>query len=164
MKGRRWWNNIFKVFEPKILYTIYACVLSWFGYICSLWFFATLWTGARQAPLSMGFSRQGYWSGWPGPPLCKVKIFFESENWLDPFSNYNWRPLSPGDLKKRKRESKSEGERPERKPLPHAFPRALSRTGHRVTCCSRTSCQEALTIHRAWGQWSHPHKKEGNAT
>ena len=25
--------------------------------------FATLWTVAPQAPLSMGFSRQGYWSG-----------------------------------------------------------------------------------------------------
>ena len=25
--------------------------------------FATLWTIARQAPLSMGFSRQEYWSG-----------------------------------------------------------------------------------------------------
>ena len=25
--------------------------------------FATLWTVAHQAPLSMGFSRQGYWSG-----------------------------------------------------------------------------------------------------
>ena len=24
--------------------------------------FATLWTVARQAPLSMGFSRQDYWS------------------------------------------------------------------------------------------------------
>ena len=29
--------------------------------------FATLWTGARQAPLSMGFSRQEYWSGLPFP-------------------------------------------------------------------------------------------------
>ena len=29
---------------------------------------ATLWTVARQAPLSMGFSRQGYWSGLPCPP------------------------------------------------------------------------------------------------
>ena len=36
--------------------------------------------------------------------------------------------------------------------------------GAQVTCCSRASCQVALTIHRAWGQWSHPHKKEGNAT
>ena len=29
--------------------------------------FATLWTVARQAPLSMGFSRQEYWSGLPFP-------------------------------------------------------------------------------------------------
>ena len=28
----------------------------------------TLWTAARQAPLSMGFSRQEYWSGSPCPP------------------------------------------------------------------------------------------------
>ena len=30
--------------------------------------FATLWTVAHQAPLSMGFSRQEYWSGLPFPP------------------------------------------------------------------------------------------------
>ena len=30
--------------------------------------FATLRTVARQAPLSMGFSRQEYWSGLPFPP------------------------------------------------------------------------------------------------
>ena len=28
----------------------------------------TLWTVARQAPLSMGFSRQEYWSELPCPP------------------------------------------------------------------------------------------------
>ena len=28
---------------------------------------ATLWTAALQAPLSMGFSRQDYWSGLPFP-------------------------------------------------------------------------------------------------
>ena len=28
----------------------------------------TLWTVARQAPLSMGFSRQESWSGLPCPP------------------------------------------------------------------------------------------------
>ena len=28
---------------------------------------ATLWTAAPQAPLSMGFSRQEYWSGLPFP-------------------------------------------------------------------------------------------------
>ena len=30
--------------------------------------FATLWTVVHQAPLSMGFSRQEYWSGLPCPP------------------------------------------------------------------------------------------------
>ena len=29
---------------------------------------ATPWTVAHQAPLSMGFSRQEYWSGLPCPP------------------------------------------------------------------------------------------------
>ena len=34
--------------------------------------FVTLWTVAHQAPLSMGFSRQEYWSGLPCPPLGDV--------------------------------------------------------------------------------------------
>ena len=29
--------------------------------------YVTLWTVAHQAPLSMGFSRQDYWSGLPFP-------------------------------------------------------------------------------------------------
>ena len=29
--------------------------------------FTTPWTAAHQAPLSMGFSRQEYWSGLPFP-------------------------------------------------------------------------------------------------
>ena len=29
----------------------------------------TLWTIAHQVPLSIGFSRQEYWSGLPCPPL-----------------------------------------------------------------------------------------------
>ena len=42
-----------------------ACVLS---HLSPVRLSATLWTVARQAPLSMGFSRQEYWSGWPCPP------------------------------------------------------------------------------------------------
>ena len=34
------------------------------GYGCV---FATLWTVAYQAPLSMRFPRKEYWSGWPFP-------------------------------------------------------------------------------------------------
>ena len=33
-----------------------------------VWLFAALWAVARQAPLSMGFSRQEYWGGWLCPP------------------------------------------------------------------------------------------------
>ena len=32
-----------------------------------VWLFATLWTVAHQAPLSLEFSRQEYWSGLPFP-------------------------------------------------------------------------------------------------
>ena len=32
-----------------------------------VWLFVTLWTVAHQAPLSLGFSRQEYWSGLPFP-------------------------------------------------------------------------------------------------
>ena len=41
------------------------CVLNHFSHVQ---LFATLWTVARQAPLSMGFSRQEYWSRLPCPP------------------------------------------------------------------------------------------------
>ena len=53
-----------------------ACVL---GHIR---LFATLWNVACQAPLSMGFSRQEYWSGLPCNPVIKpaspalVDMFF----------------------------------------------------------------------------------------
>ena len=36
--------------------------------LSGLWFFATPWTIARQAPLSMEFFRQKYWNGYPSPP------------------------------------------------------------------------------------------------
>ena len=45
--------------------TMCVCVLSCF---CHVRLFATPWTVACQAPLSMGFSRQEYWSGLPCPP------------------------------------------------------------------------------------------------
>ena len=51
---------------------------------------ATLWTVAHQAPLSMGFSRQEYWSGLPFPapgdlPNPEIKpvslVFFYLLHW-----------------------------------------------------------------------------------
>ena len=47
------------------IHTMHACVLSHFS---SVWLYVTPWTVAHQAPLSMGFSRQEYWSGLPCPP------------------------------------------------------------------------------------------------
>ena len=53
---------IFLNFIYNFCISVHACV----G-VCSVWLFATLWTIAGQASLSMGFSRQEYWSGVPFP-------------------------------------------------------------------------------------------------
>ena len=34
----------------------------------------TPWTAAYQVPLSMGFSRQEYWSGLPFPPMHESEV------------------------------------------------------------------------------------------
>ena len=47
--------------EKPFIYHLHAKSLQ-------LCLFPTLWIVARQAPLSMGFSRQEYWSGLPCPP------------------------------------------------------------------------------------------------
>ena len=44
---------------------ISACMLGHFSCVQLL---VTLWAVAREAPVSMGFSRQVYWSGSPCPP------------------------------------------------------------------------------------------------
>ena len=44
--------------------SLFVCVLSPFSCVR---LFATQWTVACQAPLSVGFSRQEYWSGLPCP-------------------------------------------------------------------------------------------------
>ena len=43
------------------------CVCGCVQLLSHIRLFATLWTVAHQAPLSMGFSRQEYWSGLPFP-------------------------------------------------------------------------------------------------
>ena len=49
---------------PTLLRT-HGCAPSHFSRVR---LFVTPWTAARQAPLSMGFSRQEYWGGLPCPP------------------------------------------------------------------------------------------------
>ena len=46
---------------PVLSVWLCACMFS------HVWLFATLWTIVHQAPLSVGFSRQEYWSALPCP-------------------------------------------------------------------------------------------------
>ena len=56
-------------------------ILCWL--LSRVWLFATTWTVAFQAPLSMEFSRQEYWSGLPFPSIVSwiwftlVSTFFQ---------------------------------------------------------------------------------------
>ena len=60
----------------------YACVqLSHFSCV---WLFATLWAVAHQAPLSMGFPKQKYWSGLPCPPADLPESGSEPESLKSP--------------------------------------------------------------------------------
>ena len=55
-----WSSNI-----SPLSFSMAVCLLSHFSCVRP---FATPWTVARPAPLSMGFSRQEYWSRLPFPP------------------------------------------------------------------------------------------------
>ena len=58
-----WENGYSLLWDQKTLQiTMYVCVLS---RLSCVWLFETLWMVAHQASLSMGFSRQEYWNGWP---------------------------------------------------------------------------------------------------
>ena len=50
--------------QPCWTHLLHACMLSRFSLVR---LFVTLWTIAHQAPVSMEFSRQEYWSGLPFP-------------------------------------------------------------------------------------------------
>ena len=65
-------NPVFSLFMPspfphlKLLQTLLIGLWMLSHFTC-VRVFATLWTMAHQASLSMGFSRQEYWSGLPCP-------------------------------------------------------------------------------------------------
>ena len=70
-----------------------ACVLS------GVWLFATPWTVAHWAPLSMGFPRREYWSGLPFPspedlpdPGIKLCLLWLLHFW---WILYHWAPGKP---------------------------------------------------------------------
>ena len=67
--------------------------------------FETPWTVAPQAPLSMGFPRQEYWSGLPFPPpedLPNPRI--EPESFASPtLADEFFTPAPPGEPQKKRR-------------------------------------------------------------
>ena len=74
-----------------------TCMLSHFSHVQ---LFVTLWSVAHQTSLSMGFSRQEYWSGLPCPPQVMLHItvqFFKGR--YDLMRRRQWQPtrvLLPG--------------------------------------------------------------------
>ena len=59
-------KHLWHILWGTLLYTMCVCMLRCFSPVR---LFETPWTIAHQAPLSMRFFRQEYWSGLPCPPL-----------------------------------------------------------------------------------------------
>ena len=72
------------------------------SHFCHVWLFATLWTIAFQAPLSMGFSRQEYWSVLPCPPPGDLP-----GPWIEPACLLHWQVDSLNECHLGKSESES---------------------------------------------------------
>ena len=61
-----WHSFLLWYASPQMGFWLSACVCP--NRFSCVWLFVTLWVVAHQAPLSMGFSRQEYWSRLPCPP------------------------------------------------------------------------------------------------
>ena len=73
---KRYMNTPCKIPYITLVYVFTSCMHA--QLLSHVRLFATLWTAAHQAPLSMGFSRQEYWSGLqfspPGyPPNSEIE-------------------------------------------------------------------------------------------
>ena len=87
-RSRAWFlsQRISPSLIPNVLGSLwvkrYVCVLNHFSHVQ---LFVTLWTVAHQAPLSMGFSRQEYWSGLPCPlPGDLPNSWIKPESFVSP--------------------------------------------------------------------------------
>ena len=68
--GWRWSGRRDKAEGEHSVWLVRGCTFGFLGvFVCTcVQLFATPWTVARQAPLSVGFSSQEYWSGLLFPP------------------------------------------------------------------------------------------------
>ena len=91
--------------SPALIHLYGVCILGCFSCV---WLFETLWIIARQAPLSMGFSRQEYWGrllcpppgNLPDPGIEPVSHVSCIGRWVlfFFFNIQNWYPLGLTDL------------------------------------------------------------------
>ena len=68
-------------FDTQKLGARACCRMLMLSHFSCVWLCATLWTAACQVPLSMGFSRQEYWSGLPCPFPGDLP-----NQWMEPLS------------------------------------------------------------------------------
>ena len=61
-----------------------------------VWLLATPWTAAYQAPPSMGFARQEYWSGVPSPSQLMLSDYGAGEDSFEnPLDSKEFKPVNP---------------------------------------------------------------------
>ena len=82
----KWSRSVEVPQNSKNRTTMLLLLLSHFSHV---WLLATPWTVAYQAPPSMGFSRQEYWSGVPLPspydPVISVLGIYLEKKWKHQF-------------------------------------------------------------------------------
>ena len=85
MSPAQWWiHRELELYSPSLQDLILNFVSVSYSF-SHVQLFATPWTAACQAPLSMEFSRQEYWSGWPFPsPGNLLNPGVELESLLSP--------------------------------------------------------------------------------
>ena len=71
---QRWKVFFYIIFQKFYSFVFHICVYACMLSHCHVCLFVTLWTVARQATLSMGVSRQEYWSGLPCLPPGDLPI------------------------------------------------------------------------------------------
>ena len=64
-----WPHFLFEHRVPRVLTHVYVCARS----LSCIWLFVTPWTVDHKAPLSMEFSRQEYWGGFPFPSPTSIQ-------------------------------------------------------------------------------------------
>ena len=144
-----------------------ACVLNRFSHV---WLFASPWTVARQAPLSMELFRQEYWSGLPCLPPGDLP-----DSGIEPISPAS--PALPADSLPPEplgkphvlpcwRVNREHGAKPNHSNWAISRPASLSNTvyvsevilDHQVTSCPSSWLNIHRQVHQRWAGMARPEK------